>query len=611
MPENSIRFASVDSSSRSGSDIDENEGLVTDTQEQASSSSTCASHLNSAAAWAHRLWTHLSTLDTAYPDSVLPPTTLTNKRLILRYLSYISLLQELSYLFFQQQESTQGLIELGNPNVPSDTLGGWVLSGADLGANLTSINPAADADGIAFKKRSNFERIQTISNIIDYASYASYAVGATGSAIPVLQALTKLSAPAAQGLTPLVTAFFLFPGSVYYTLFNINNLERSFSALNDLVNDPHKPFERIKNNPAHFIRYCEVLLRAIAVVGFRAINFAFLAQDLAPLLLTPYGFSKDTIHTIGLAAAGITCLTTAANVTFTRVIRPFDKLAHVNFDYVSEAEYKAASKAKPALLESLVAYGSAALTAAGYGIMAHSLMSQHEWQAKWENLTVGSLVFALSLAKSVYVEHTAAIYNRALATLDKSELNRRKGITAVADTANDPEMLGFKQATGEFEELSDKMSTPQLEACIAICDFLARTARTLSFYAFVTVLTEALKPFGITFSNEQKLALCLILAPENFKNDFLVFQIGMREMITGYFAKVELEKHQTGRDLTYWETANVYFRSPFDYPASTITQVLRSMTPDVEQRLLTANNPLLGNDNRPVSERSNASFTFS
>lgn len=498
----------------------------------------------------------------------VPPDTKKFFRNFVMGLLVLALVQETAYFFYQAQNSGNGLEEMGAPKNVSPLMA-WILAFGDFVANIAVTDPN-DVDGVVFTTQAEAKNMWLIIPSVTMLSYASFLTGALASSIPVLKWMaTKegLSTRAKQALNPLAALLFGPSGMVYYQVFNVPLFNKTYAATSNYLKKPYgEVLRRMREQPSDILRYIEVyFFRTLAVTLLRATNFAFIPEDLLRPLLAPYGISTDSINMARNILAVITFGDTFIQVLFSRVIRSVEKLHSPLFEHVHDDEYAAALKDYKMTLATFLAHLASIISAMGYGLMAHSLMSKNEWEVRWDSILVATILSSAFFAKSFFVEHTADVYHAAIKNLnklDKHTLLTRQNIDAETPTEMQARM---HLADKHFNELADTFANSYRDAFFTGSNIVGRSARALAFYSFIEFFAGQLATVGVTLSSQQVYALCMILIPENFKNDYLAFGAGITQTVRSYLAKLAIETHIKKAPLSYVECITTHFKGIYSY----------------------------------------------
>lgn len=545
------------------------------------------------------------------------------RRTYLHAITNVALLQELLFLFFQYQATYNGLLELGVEQTIAKTVAA-PLSIADWLVNVLSVSVPADADNILFPIAKNFHGFWAVMeptiNLI--SMLGSYSIGAAADALPLLALISQGSERWKIGLINYgLIAANILPGANYYRLFNHAKIAKHIEAFKAFCTYPSLFFKRLRHSPINLLRYFEVLRSWLAVVGYRSVNFAFIAQALGPYLLNPTSLSDHQKDYFSDVIAIVALLATATNVSFSRLLPSYEHLAQLPFDGIESSEYTVAAyqirqQALATWIGTLRTLGSGflgllpnAVSALGWGILCHSFLEQPE-QAYW----VGALVGSVFLLNSCYVDYQAAVYKKAVQTLVRLQtphaidfrLQQIYGELPQATEAVRQEEANFQSALqsvqASFQQLQATFSLGfWAKAGLVTANVGSRVARSIGFYGFVKTLADTFSYYaGVEINDKQILALCLMLAPENFKNEWLVFDESMKEVIQGWQAKCYIERLIQGGPLSYWRTFSVCLRkSPYDF---SLVEVHTAW--DQRQRDLMSSTP-------PSRERSSGSLESS
>lgn len=536
------------------------------------------------------------------------PEACRRKRWLLYALTNGALFQEFLFLFFQYQATSEGLAGLGVDQRVAKTLA-LPLSLADWVVNVLSVSVPADADSVLFPVKEQLAgRWALLESMIKGVSFVgSYSVGAAADALPLLALVPQDWEPWQTAMLnyTLILANIL-PGATYYRLFNHAAIARHMLAFKDFSEHPTRFFQRFYQKPVNFLCHLEVLRSWIAVTGYRALNFAFIAQALGPYILAPLELDRDKalLVTNCIALAALTA--TAVNVMSSRLLPTYEHLASLGYDVVSHDEYHQAAQALRrhdfatrwntghALGVTALAWLPSVVTATGWAWLTHSLL-----EYPLQQYMVAAAVGSASLLNSIYVEHYARVSKKAVAMIcqqtavvdDDDEIDRRvnalygvphfhhvEPVALEAEQATQTLATRLVEVTNKFEALIATFASTNrwLGVSLVAVNLGARAARSIGFYGFIKTLATTLGDYtGLEVTDEQILALCLVLAPETFKNEVGIFDTSMKHVIQGWQAKCYMEKRSLGRSLSSWEAIQVCLRkSPYDFSLREMDEAL-------------------------------------
>lgn len=520
-----------------------------------------------------------------------------SRRRLLKALANGSLVQEFLFLFFQYWSTCNGLIDLGVEQNTARVIAA-PLSFADWMVNVLSISVPSDADGVLFTDKDDFSRSWTLLwGVIKTVSLVgSYPFGGAADALP-LMALVPQDLPhgALAAINYSLIIANIIPATNYYRLFNHQNIFDHLVAFRELLRQPQLFFKRVYHKPINALRYMELLRNWVAVVGYRSISFAFIAQAVAPYVSSPLGLTTENQDIVSNSLALMALGTTALNVVFGRLLPSYKKIALVDFDVITLDEYQNAVKALwQNAGQAMLALSGAAVpnivSAAGWTILTHSLFDK-SWSP-------AAMVGAFTFFNSSYIEYQAKVYRGALDTLlsskdsNEAEVKERlNGLYAIPLLPNevidnDADDLPTRVSNNAkvFSKLRDTFEDHSrwLNVTLATLNFGARTARIIGFYGFVKVLANTFSDYsGAAVSDIETLALCCILAPENFKNELGVFGKNMKEVIQGWQAKHYLEQQRLKRPPSYWETIKLCLnKSEHEFSTAQIKEAVARRRPD-------------------------------
>lgn len=525
------------------------------------------------------------------------------RRRYLHAIANAALVQELLFLFFQFSATRKGLTNLG-VNDSAAAASAICLSLADWMMNVLAVSVPTDADAVLWSKEAHLSRAWDglATAIKGLSLVGSYSVGAAADALPLLNLVPQDWPVGALAVIhyALIVANIL-PGASYYRLFNHTKIFNHLKVFREFSQDPTLLLRRLMVRPINGLRYFEVSRAWLTVVGYRSISFAFIAQALAPYLLKPMGLSTEKDSQIGDVLAIFALTATAVNVMFSRLLPVYEQLAAVEFDVVSPAEYRAAVRqwrreafsswrvSATTLLRGLASLAPNAVTAAGWLLLAGDV-----FEIPWQQALLQTAIGGVSLANHSWVEYQALISRLALshipAALEDNDVAVRlqrmyglnswvsQGYSSVPDS--DTSVQGRLQVVDHhFEQLKRTFehAHPMIDTAMVAVNVAARAARCIGFYGFIKTLSATLSTYtGVEISEQQNIALCLILAPENFKNELAVFDESMKSVIQNWHAKCYIETHALGRTLSTAEAIRVCLvKSPYDYSLSDIKQALQ------------------------------------
>ncbi len=507
------------------------------------------------------------------------------RRRYLHALTNGALIQELLFLFFQYTATQKGLMNAG-VEANSAAITAACLSLSDWLVNVLSVSVPADADSVLFPVREQLlGRWANIEFMLKTVSLlGSYSFGAAADALPLLALLPKDSPRWLAALSNYaLIAVNILPGATYYRLFNHAKIAHHLAAFKDFCAYPSLPLKRIYQNPLNFSRYLEVLRSWSTVIGYRALSFAFIAQALAPYLVDPLGASLDQQVVIGDSLALLALSATALNVLFSRMLPTYEQFSALAYDVVTKKEYQDAAKAwhlSTPFMQRVSLFMLCALpnilTSAGWTLLTRSLLS--------DDLTrqiVPWIVGGVSFFNKGYVEYQAFIAKKALKTLDipKETITQRLFDLYGLGQLEHPMVVEATEATALCEQLKEVNHVFQqlansfaahnrlFDGLLMMVNIGARAARSIGFYGFIKTLAGTVSAYtGEEISDQQLFALCLILAPENFRNELSVFDDSMKEVIQAWLAKCYVEKCRVNRKLSHWETIKVCLsKSHYDF----------------------------------------------
>lgn len=535
------------------------------------------------------------------------------RRLYLHVIANTALVQELLFMFFQIAATRKGLTHLG-ANDDAATATAIPLSIADWLMNVLAVSVPADADAVLWSSEAHLSRAwHVLATLVKGVSLlGSYSVGAAADALPLLYLVPQgwpAGALAAVNY-PLILVNIL-PGASYYRLFNHTKIFNHLKVLREFSQDPSLLLRRLVVQPINALRYFEVARAWLTVVGYRSISFAFIAQALAPYLVNPIGLSADKNTLIADALAVFALLATAVNVMFSRLLPAYRQLALLDFDAVEPAEYLAAARqwrreafasrhdTAMTLLHGLASLVPKAITAAGWVLLAGDVF-ETQWQQSLLQMAIGGA----SLLNHNWVEYQALISCKALFNIRAASenndvaarlrriyrLNDDTSHSYAAMSDDDASMQAQLKVTDRhFEQLKHTFAQahPLLNTAMVAVNVAARAARCIGFYGFIKTLSATLTTYtGMEISEQKNIALCLILAPENFINELAVFDESMKSVMQNWHAKCYIETHVLGRSLSAAQAIKVCLvNSPYDYSPSVIQQAIRLRALDVSSPL--------------------------
>lgn len=561
----------------------------------------------------------------------------------LHFIANAALVQELLFLFFQFSATRKGLINLGvNDNAASATA--ISLSLADWVMNVLAVSVPADADAVLWSKEAHLSRAWDglATAIKGLSLLGSYSVGAAADALPLLS-LVPQSWPvgALAAINYALILANILPGASYYRLFNHTKIFNHLKVFREFSQDPVLLLRRLMVQPINGLRYFEVGRAWLTVVGYRSISFAFIAQALAPYLVKPMGFSTEKETQAGDVLAIFALTATALNVMFSRLLPVYLQLAALEFDAVTPAEHRAAVRqwrreaffswqaTATTLLHAAVSLVPNAITATGWVLLAGDV-----FDTRWQQTLLQIAIGGVSLGNHSWIEYQALISRLALSkipeALEDNDVSARlqriyglntqesQGYGSVPDS--DTSVQGRLQVVDQrFEELKRTfaLAHPIVNTAMVAVNVAARAARCIGFYGFIKTLSATLSTYtGVEITDQQNIALCLILAPENFKNELAVFDESMKSVIQNWHAKCYIETHVHGRTLSAAQALHVCLvKSPYDYSPSDIKQALRLRALDTASPLFPppseSSSSLLGAASRIPSTLSSLSVRLS
>ncbi len=506
------------------------------------------------------------------------------KIIIIKAIFTVSLLECFALLFYQQEHTQKGLMAFPLQMAAPKASGlAWVLALLDLSVAITATN-VDNADELFKPNNAN----KTLMFIVQAFSWATYLINSIPAGIPLFQLLKQEKLLTQQIITPLIGLGFSIPGAVFYALYSAKNLLTTFEAMHTWWEDPGKPFRRMLDPRLFILHYMEALLRFIAVIGSRTATAIFIVRLVIPLLSSPYCRADNNLDEIILGLMVLIGISTVINVSMTRVITNLTKLIDPQFDAVTPEAYREAEKTAHhsvgAKMEMFITHLSSAITASGFGLYAAYGVSNKEWEVSAATMSTAIVVGSLMLAKSLYVKHAATVYTHAIK-------NQKELAKTLPLLEKDPQEL-FSQLTKTFE-------SDVVKKLIAVFNFCSCSAKALSFYSFLVGLNAAVEPLGHGFDPQELLALCLILAPESFKNSFILNQRLMKEAITGYLAKYAMVSAEQQYTWMLAKIFYVYFKSPSTFELPLIERILAQRRQITESTHCSAPVPGIGTGSSP------------
>lgn len=518
-------------------------------------------------------------IDADSPDNAaLDPLDKKHWRNVLQVIGTAALIDEIAYGVFQFSVTQKGLISLGIDPTTA-TFFSFVFTCGDFLGNITNVSPANDANSLLFATHQPLKRLwlQYLFHIVNTLSIVgSYLPGATPGCVALLQYLpddmpATYFALAASAIGILT----ILPGVVYYLGFNMEGLHASFLA--------YEQWLSMSKKDGDFFRVAETLKKVIGITVYRALCFAFFSQAFLQALRITSPALTDIIFFV----AGLTFVATALNVISARLLPTLAETLNSHFVLVRPFEVKQAQQAYSFFTPAQLAAMLINLTiASGYGIMLQAYTKTCESVAVQYLPPI--LLSLLIAANSLYVQRYVAIHTAALASISASDLKERIAALNVLSTvepdthsplmsSHDDEEANVGLMTAMPEVLTEavltqatsmlKVSTPAvlteagsrqeastpeamkqqrlqttrenfawlastfkndyLVYMACIISVIGRLARIAGFFYFLQSLGELF--FG-GFSNQMLLGLCLAYAPDNLKNEWLLFAQGSIDM---------------------------------------------------------------------------------
>lgn len=476
---------------------------------------------------------------------------------------------EVAYGFFQYKVTYKGLIQIGLPTYAASIITG-VLAFADFLNNITNFSPANDANSWLFTTRQPLKSstLRWLASIINTISIiGSYIPGSTpGYAEMLLLLPSSWPSPYFISAAVLMGIIAVLPGTAYFIGFHDDSMHKTFQALEQWRASQHKDFS--------WLRGLETFKKITGIISYRALCFAFFMQNCLVALKMTDGAYRPLILTL----SALTFIATALNVLFARLLPTIAETMHSQFVHVTPQEFR---QAKEHYLGHIFSHSGATanhistlsanvLIASGYGLMAYASMDH---VAKY----LAAIAIAMVLATiSVGAQREAAIYQEALANIDIDDLNQRMAMNAphhapLIDPADSDQALlldpddsledCLKISRANFTWLANTFKSRELFIGAAILSTLARLARIFGFYYFACQLNLV---FDLQLSQTMLIGLCLAFAPDNIKNEWLIFTHGTVDTLAQKIAEAFVAYCSVKTEYTFTWWSLIHFWSIFN-----------------------------------------------
>lgn len=501
------------------------------------------------------------------PQPALEPKDKRCSRMTFQTIANAEFFNEVAYGFFQYKVTYNGLMQISLPAYVASVLTG-LLALADFLNNITNFSPANDANSWLFTTRPPLKSstLRWLASIINTISIiGSYIPGSTPGYAEMLLLLPS-SWPSQYFILAavLMGVIAVLPGTAYFIGFHDDSMHKTFQAL--------EQWRACKHKDCSWLRSLETFKKITGIISYRALCFAFFMQNCLYALKMTDGAYRPLILTL----SALTFIATALNVLFARLLPTIAETMHSQFVHVTPQEFQRATEHylghifshSGATANHISTLSANVLIASGYGLMTYASMDH---VTKY----LAAITIAMVLATiSMGAQREAAIYQYALANIDTDDLNHRMTMNTphppIDPEDSDQTLLldpddsledRLKITRANFTWLANTFKSRELFIGAAILSTLARLARMFGFYYFACQLNLV---FNLQLSQTMLIGLCLAFAPDNIKNEWLIFTNGTVDTLAQKIAEAFVAYSAATTEYTFIGWSLMHFWSIFN-----------------------------------------------